>query len=280
MFLPSVALLARLPALVPTISIRASTRTASLTMLAPPPKRVAVVGAGIGGHALARGTSGQSIEWVFLDTPADQAAAKVELSIACSSARSRMPPPTMCEAEGDQEETARELELVSESAINCVTATGFFAVSSLKLVPGVDTSASRDVLVPFRAGDRVRVVEAVTVGQQGRLFNARGLLGTVKDFDDEDDETPVIVRLEVPVELLLEKLEWNQASGFECTGLPELLDELGVANALPNALAYCEAQGADSVELLREAGLGDELVECIRAELPRAKSLVLAKRLR
>ena len=57
-------------------------------------------------------------------------------------------------------------------------------------------------------------------------------------------------------------------------------DELGVADALPKALAYCEAQGADSVELLREAGLGDELVESVRAELPRAKALVLAKRLR
>ena len=65
-----------------------------------------------------------------------------------------------------------------------------------------------------------------------------------------------------------------------CTGLPELLDELGVADALPKALAYCEAQGADSVELLREAGLGDELVESVREELPRAKALVLAKRLR
>ena len=44
------------------------------------------------------------------------------------------------------------------------------------------------------------------------------------------------------MELLLQKLEWNQASVFECTGLPELLDELGVASALPIALAYCEAQ--------------------------------------
>ena len=84
----------------------------------------------------------------------------------------------------------------------------------------------------------------------------------------------------MPVELLLQKLEWNPASVFECTGLPELLDELGVPNALPSALAYCERQGADSVELLREAGLGDELVESVHEELPRAKALVLAKRLR
>ena len=49
------ALLALLSAaLVPTMSIRASPRTASPKMLAPPPKRVAVVGAGIGGLALAR----------------------------------------------------------------------------------------------------------------------------------------------------------------------------------------------------------------------------------
>lgn len=213
-----------------------------------------------------------------------------------------MPPPAMCELEGlgEPEETALELEevseklkpyphpnlhpnprpnQVSESDINLVPATGFFAFSALEMVEAVDTSTPRDD-VPFQAGDRVRVVEAVTVGQQSRQFNARGLLGTVKDFDEEDDETPVTVRLEVPVELLLEKLEWNQASEFECTGLPELLDELGVANALPKALAYCEAQGADSVELLREAGLGDELVECVREELPRAKALVLAKRLR
>ena len=126
----------------------------------------------------------------------------------------------------------------------------------------------------------MRVVQAVTVGQASRQFDARGLEGTVKDFDAEDDETPVTVRLEVPVELLLERLEWNQGTGFECTGLPELLEELGVADALPKALAYCEAQGADSVELLREAGLGDELVESVREELPRAKALVLAKRLR
>ena len=46
--------LALVPALVPTISMRASPRTASPTMLEPPPKRVAVVGAGIGGLALAR----------------------------------------------------------------------------------------------------------------------------------------------------------------------------------------------------------------------------------
>ena len=46
--------LALVPALVPTISTRASPRTASPTMLEPPPKRVAVVGAGIGGFALAR----------------------------------------------------------------------------------------------------------------------------------------------------------------------------------------------------------------------------------
>ena len=46
--------LALVPALVPTISTRASPRTASPTMLEPPPKRVAVVGAGIGGLALAR----------------------------------------------------------------------------------------------------------------------------------------------------------------------------------------------------------------------------------
>ena len=69
-----------------------------------------------------------------------------------------------------------------------------------------------------------------------------------------------------------------------CEGLPELLAELGLSSALPGALAYCQAQGADSVELLREAGLGEELVESVRAELgaelPRAKALVLAKRLR
>ena len=46
--------LALVPALVPTISTRASPRTVSPTMLEPPPKRVAVVGAGIGGLALAR----------------------------------------------------------------------------------------------------------------------------------------------------------------------------------------------------------------------------------
>ena len=48
------AMFALVPALVPTLSIRASLRTASPTMLAPPPKRVAVVGAGIGGLALAK----------------------------------------------------------------------------------------------------------------------------------------------------------------------------------------------------------------------------------
>lgn len=49
------AMIALVPALVPTLSIRASPRTAaSPTMLAPPPKRIAVVGAGIGGLALAR----------------------------------------------------------------------------------------------------------------------------------------------------------------------------------------------------------------------------------
>ena len=48
------AMFALVPALVPTISMRASLRTASPTMLAPPPKRVAVVGAGIGGLALAK----------------------------------------------------------------------------------------------------------------------------------------------------------------------------------------------------------------------------------
>ena len=63
----------------------------------------------------------------------------------------------------------------------------------------------------------MRVVQAVTVGQASRQFDARGLEGTVKDFDEEDDETPVTVRLEVPVELLLERLEWNQGTGFECT---------------------------------------------------------------
>ena len=48
------AMFALVPALLPTTSIRASLRTASPTMLAPPPKRVAVVGAGIGGLALAK----------------------------------------------------------------------------------------------------------------------------------------------------------------------------------------------------------------------------------
>ena len=33
-------------------------------------------------------------------------------------------------------------------------------------------------------GDRVRVVQAVTVGQASRQFDARGLEGTVKDFGD------------------------------------------------------------------------------------------------
>ena len=46
--------LAFVPAFVPTMSMRASPRTASPTMLEPPPKRIAVVGAGIGGLALAR----------------------------------------------------------------------------------------------------------------------------------------------------------------------------------------------------------------------------------
>eukprot|EP00964_Phaeocystis_antarctica_P082717 scaffold51941_cov56-Phaeocystis_antarctica.AAC.1 len=49
--------------------------------------------------------------------------------------------------------------------------------------------------MPFQAGDRVRVVEAVTVGQQGRRFDARGLLGTVK----VKDRVTVRVRVKVKV---------------------------------------------------------------------------------
>ena len=51
--------------------------------------------------------------------------------------------------------------------------------------------------MPFQAGDRVRIVEAVTVGQQGRRFDARGLLGTVK----VKDRVTVRVRVKVKVRL-------------------------------------------------------------------------------
>ena len=47
----------------------------------------------------------------------------------------------------------------------------------------------------------MRVVQAVTVGQASRQFDAQGLEGTVKDIDAQDDETPVTVRLEVALAL-------------------------------------------------------------------------------
>ena len=112
-------------------------------------------------------------------------------------------------------------EQVSESALDLVPATGFFASSALELVEAANTStnpnpnpkpnpdanpnqvsaaddasAARDVdVMPFQAGDRVRIVAAVTVGQQGRRFDARSLLGTVK----VKDRVTVRVRVKVKV---------------------------------------------------------------------------------
>ena len=62
----------------------------------------------------------------------------------------------MCEREetdlGEREETALELEEVSESEIDLVPATGFFALSALELLSAVDASTPRGDDAPFHPG--------------------------------------------------------------------------------------------------------------------------------
>ena len=68
----------------------------------------------------------------------------------------------MCEREGladrlggdlaEREETALELEEVSESEIDLVPATGFFALSALELLSTVDASTPCGDDAPFRPG--------------------------------------------------------------------------------------------------------------------------------
>ena len=64
----------------------------------------------------------------------------------------------MCEREetdlGEREETALELEEVSESEIDLVPATGFFALSALELLSTVDASTPRGDDAPFHPGKR------------------------------------------------------------------------------------------------------------------------------
>ena len=55
----------------------------------------------------------------------------------------------------------------------------------------------------------------------------------------------------------------GSGSFVECAGLPQLLEDAGVADWLPAARAWCEKQGYDSVAEIKETGAGGELAAAL-----------------